>query len=166
MSPYLAVPLLAGIALLQTTLAPHLSFSGAKPQFVFLAVISWSLLRGGREGIVWAFIGGVMLDLLSGAPFGAMTLPLLLVGYLSGLGEINVFRPNSLLPGVVGLLATLLYNVMVLTLLQILGQPVAWDLAFLHVILPAMLLNALVLPLIYFPLRRVHRMYSQPQMNW
>lgn len=165
MSPYLIVPLLAGIALLQTTLAPQLSIIGGRPQFMLLAVVSWSLLRGGREGVVWGFVGGVMLDLLSGAPFGVITLPLLLVGFLSGLGEINVFRSNFLLPGLVVLLATLFYNAFALFLLQVLGEPVLWESALLHVILPAALLNLLVLPLVYLPLRRLHRLTGQPQMN-
>ncbi len=165
MSPYLATLLLAGIALLQTTLAPHLSFISGQPQFMLLTVVSWSLLRGGREGVIWGFIGGMMLDLLSGAPLGVLTLPLLLVGYLSGLGEFNVFRANFLLPGLVALVATLLYNALVLFLLQILGQSVEWNAALLHVVLPALLLNLLVLPLVYLPLHRLHRLTVQPQMT-
>jgi len=165
MSPYLAVLLLAGVALLQTTLAPHLSIIGGRPQFVLLTVVSWALLRGGREGVVWGFAGGVMLDLLSGAPFGITTLPLLLVGYLSGLGEINVFRANFLLPGLVALAATLLFNTVVLLLMQLLGQSVFWEPALLHVILPAVVANLLVLPLFYLPLRRLHRLTAQPQMS-
>ncbi len=106
-----------------------------------------------------------MLDLLSGAPFGVMTLPMLLAGYLSGLGEINVFRANFLLPALVVLLATLFYNALVLFLLQVLGEPVLWEPALLHVILPAALLNLLALPLIYLPLRRLHRLTAQPQMS-
>ncbi|MFQ5594473.1 MAG: rod shape-determining protein MreD [Anaerolineae bacterium] len=165
MSPYLAVLLLAGIALIQMTLAPHLSIMGGRPQFMLLTVVSWALLRGGREGAVWGFAGGVMLDLLSGAPFGVITLSLLLVGYLSGLGEINVFRANFLLPAFVVLVATLLYNAVILLLLQLLGQSVLWESALLHVILPTVLLNVLILPLFYLPLRRVHRLAAQPQVS-
>lgn len=166
MSPYLAVFVLAGIALLQTTLAPYFSFMGATPEFMLLAVVSWSLLRGGREGAIWGFLGGLMLDLLSGGPFGAILLPLVLAGYLSGLGEINVFRASFLLPSLVVLGATLFYSVMELVLLQLLGQPIGWELAISHVVLPALLLNTLALPFVYLPLRRVHRLSAQPQMNW
>lgn len=132
---------------------------------MLLTVVSWALLRGGREGAVWGFAGGVMLDLLSGAPFGVITLSLLLVGYLSGLGEINVFRANFLLPAFVVLVATLLYNAVILLLLQLLGQSVLWESALLHVILPTVLLNVLILPLFYLPLRRVHRLAAQPQVS-
>lgn len=153
MNLYVAVLLLAGIALLQTTLATHLSVFGGKPQFMLLAVVSWSLLRGGREGVVWGFIGGLMLDLLSGAPFGVITLPLTLAGYLAGVGEISIFRTNFLLPGTVVLLATLFYNVVFLFLLQLLGQPVEWGVAVIHVIPSVVLLNLLILPLFYLSLR-------------
>lgn len=166
MNPYLAVVLLAGIALLQTTLAPHVSFTGAKPQLMLLAVVSWSLLRGGRAGVVWGFIGGLMLDFLSGGPFGIFTLSLILVGYVSGVGEINVFRVHFLWLGMIVVMATWFYNVITLGLLQLLRQPVAWEAGLLHVVLPVVLLNILALPLIYLPLHRLHRLTGEPQMDW
>ncbi|MBS1252209.1 MAG: hypothetical protein MAG451_01247 [Anaerolineales bacterium] len=166
MSPYLAVSILAGIALLQTTLAPYLAFRGAQPDFMLLAVVSWSLLRGGRAGAVWGFVGGLLLELLSGGPFGVLLLPLVVLGYLSGLGEINVLRAHFLLPGLVILVATLLYDALILILLQLLGQPVVWGPALLNLILPAALLNALTLPFFYLPFRRAHQTNRQPQMKW
>lgn len=166
MNAYLTVLLLAGIALLDTTLTPHLSYLSGQPQLMLLAVVSWSLLRGVREGIIWAFIGGVFLDLLSGASFGIVTLPLLLVAYMSGLGEVNVFRANFLLPIIVGAMAVVLYNVVSLALRQLLGQPMLWNAAILHIVLPALLVNLLALPAVFFPLRRLHQATGQPQMNW
>jgi rod shape-determining protein MreD len=166
MNPYLTLLLLASIALLDTTLTPHLAFLSGQPQLMLLAVVSWSLLRGVRAGIIWAFIGGVMLDLLSGAPFGVITLPLLLVAYMSGLGEINVFRANYVLPIIVAALAVVVYNVVSLALRQLLGQPMPWDAAILRVVLPALLANLLALPVVFFPLRRLHQATGQPQMHW
>lgn len=166
MNAYLAVLFLAGVALLQTTLAPHLTFRGAKPDFMLLVVISWSLLRGGREGMVWGFFGGLMLDLLSGGPFGVFTLSLVLIGYLSGLGENSILRGHVLLPVLVVLLVSPLYNITVLALFQLLGRPVLWEAALRHVIWPAAVLDLLALPVVYLSLRRLHRLTAMPQMEW
>ncbi|MFQ6057781.1 MAG: rod shape-determining protein MreD [Anaerolineae bacterium] len=165
MNPYATIGLLVGMALLQTTLVPHLSVAGVKPDLMLMAVVSWSLLRGAGEGIVWGAIGGLILDLLSGGPFGICTLSLILVGYLTGLGEINIFRANILLPGVTVLFATLVYNLALLLLLQILGWPVTWGLNLLRIILPAILWNMVLMPLVYTPLRWLHRATGREEME-
>ena len=64
MNLYAAILLLSAVAIAQSTVMPHLTIMGVKPDLMLLAVMSWSLLRGSEEGLVWAFIGGLALDLL------------------------------------------------------------------------------------------------------
>ena len=68
--------MLAAIGLLQTTFVPYLSLLGAKPNLMLLVVVAWTLIAGSREGLWWAFIGGLWLDLLGGSPLGASALAL------------------------------------------------------------------------------------------
>ncbi len=70
---YFTVPFLLFLAMLETTLSPYVRPLGVHPDLVTLAVLSWSLLRGTREGAVWAVIGGMGLDLLSAGPIPPMT---------------------------------------------------------------------------------------------
>lgn len=163
---YLSFALLVGIALIQTTLAPRITWLGAKPDLMLVTVVCWGVLQGPMASLPWAFAGGLMIDLLSGAPFGATALTLMLVSYLSALGEASLLRFNFLLPVAVVALASAVYNVLFLALLQVLGRPIAWQTALWRVVLPAMLINTLAMPLVYVPLRRWHRRLSGLSLGW
>ena len=139
---------------------------GVEPELMLMVVVSWSLLRGTGEGMVWALIGGVSLDLLSGAPFGMMTVALLVVSFLSGLGERSVFRTHILLPVVMALVTTLLYDLIILLILALTGRPVAWTDSVVHVVLPSTLINTLLIPLVFWPLQWLHRKTEREEIHW
>ena len=84
----------------------HIRLFGASPNLVLLLTVSWVLLRGRGEGILIGLVGGLMLDAFSGAPFGLATGSLVIVTYLTGLGEINVFRTAKFLPYAAIMVAT------------------------------------------------------------
>jgi len=87
---YAAIPLMAVLAILQTAVLPRFPIAGLEPQLVFLVALAWGLLRGLEEGLVWAFIAGLWLDLFSMTPLGLSSLafmaavagPVLLQGVL------------------------------------------------------------------------------------
>lgn len=172
MSPYLVCLLLVVIALAQTTLSPRLALLGVQPNLMLLAVLSWSLLRGGKEGILWAFGGGVLLDMLSGVPFGTSTLSLLLVSFLAGLGEVTIFRASPSdclsphLPLVVSFAGSLLHDSTFLTILQLMGWPVGWPTSLWRLMLPAAGLNTVLMPLVYVLLRWLHRRTKEAELAW
>ncbi|HIC94541.1 MAG TPA: rod shape-determining protein MreD [Anaerolineae bacterium] len=164
MNVYAAILLLGTVAIVQSTAIPHLAIMGVKPDLMLLVVMSWSLLRGGEEGLVWAFIGGLALDILSGAPFGASTLALMAVSFLSGLGEVRIFRTHIVLPLLTAFFATLVYDILFLLLLQMSGWPVAWLDNLVKVILPSALLNVALSPLVYQTLRWLHHATGKPSL--
>ena len=51
------IPLTA--ALLQGTVAPLIAVGGARPLLPILVAASWSIAAGAREGVWWAFLGGL-----------------------------------------------------------------------------------------------------------
>ena len=166
MNPYATIGLLAGVVLLQTTLVPHLSMGGVKPDLMLMVVVSWSLLRGAKAGIAWGAAGGLVLDLLSGGPFGIFTLTLILVGFLTGVGEIHIVRANVLLPAMTILFATLIYTLLPLLMLQILGWPIPWEIHVVGILLPALLWNVVLMPFVYASLRWLHRATGREEMGW
>lgn len=166
MSIYLLIPFLALLALVQATIGPYLTFAGVKPDLMLIAVISWSLLRGVREGIGWAFIGGLWLDLLSNTPLGISTLALMVVSLACALGELNVFRNQPMLPVLTVILGTILFTLVCLFLMQILAYHVIWWDSLRRVMLPSILLNALIAPMLYLPLSGLHRLTGRRAMNW
>jgi rod shape-determining protein MreD len=145
---------------------PHLTILGVKPDLMLLVVISWSLLRGAKEGMVWAFIGGMGLDLVSGAPFGTFTVALVALSILAGLGELSVFRTHIALPLIATLVATLAYDLFFLLLLQMRGCSIVWADSLTKVVLPSILLNMLLSPLVYRTLYWLHRKTGPEEMAW
>jgi len=160
------VPLLAVVALLQATVAPHLIILGARPDLMLLTVVSWSVLRGMREGVVWGFVGGLCLDLFSGGSFGLSALVLMAIGFFSGLGETAITRRRIALPVVAVLVATPLHGFLYLALLYITGHTVSWFDTLLRVMLPAMIFNGLLIVPVYARLRWLHHRTGREELGW
>jgi rod shape-determining protein MreD len=163
---YLVVPALVVVALLQATIMPHMAVWGVFPDLVVLVVASWGLLQGPAEGSLWGFIAGGAVDLFSGAPFGAATLSLIIVGVVSGLAKASALRAHVALPILTVFLATIMYNLIFLLVLAISGQTVVWLDSVFRVILPSAVLNAVLTPPVYGIMRWAHTRFLQEEMEW
>jgi len=73
-SIYLAIPLMLVLGLVQTAVLPHFPFLGNAPQLALLVALSWGMLYGIEEGVVWAFFAGIFTDLFSITPMGVSSL--------------------------------------------------------------------------------------------
>ena len=166
MNIYATILLLIAIVILQTTAMPHLTVLGVKPDLVLLMVLCWSLLRGSKEGLIWALIGGIGLDLVSGAPFGTSSAILVALSLLAGVGELSVFRTHIVLPLIVTLIATLIYGLLFLLLLHVRGYSITWADSLTKVILPSTLYNVLLSPFVYKALYWLHRRTGPEEMAW
>src|SRR2546428_10749467 len=93
------VPLAA--ALLQGTVAPLIAVGGARPSLPILVAASWSVAAGAREGVWWAFLGGLVSDLISGGPLGAFALASLPPVAAVGLHEAGRSRATPAVAGAV-----------------------------------------------------------------
>lgn len=51
-------------ALIETSVLPDLAPGGLKPDLVFVLTVVAALMIGIEDGLVWAFLGGLMLDIL------------------------------------------------------------------------------------------------------
>jgi rod shape-determining protein MreD len=162
---YLVIPLLVVVAVLQTTVVSHLTIWGVFADLPLLLVVSWGLLRGTREGMVWGFVGGLVVDLLSAAPFGAASLSLLAVGFLSGLGKATVFRAHVALPLVTVFLATIVYDLIFLFVLQISGQTVTWLSSLFRIALPSAALNAVLTPVVFGMMRWLYTRFGREEVE-
>jgi rod shape-determining protein MreD len=166
MNIYVTILLLGTTVVFQATAMPHLTILGVKPDLVLLMVISWSLLRGAKEGLIWALVGGIGLDLLSGASFGTSIVPLVILGLMASLGELSVFRTRMALPLVAILIASLVYNLFFLLLLYTEGRSIAWADSLTKVVLPSTLFNVLLSPLVYRALYWLHRKTGREELAW
>ena len=144
------------------TLSPFIKISGVHPDLVLLLIVGWIILRGLKEGLVWALIGGLCLDLASGAPFGVFTLTMLLVALAANLSHGRVFGSSIVLPLSLTFPLSLLFNGLALLFLALLGRPVLWSDAFFNVLLPLAIFNTAVMMLV-FPLLYLLNRLMNPQ---
>jgi rod shape-determining protein MreD len=87
-------------ALLESTVTPHLAIAGAHPHLVLVLGVVWTVAAGAESGLVWAFVGGLALDLFAQRPLGSSAFALLLsLGAAAVLARMLVrVRPFSPIP--------------------------------------------------------------------
>ncbi len=165
MSSWFLIPFLALVAIIQTGFLPLVAVAGYRVDLALLIVVAWGLLSRPGEAAAWGLTAGLFLDLASGLPFGTQALALTFVGLAMGMIQLIIFKDNLLLPPGAAFGATLLYNLVILGVLNTLGWPVEWNETLLRVTLPTAFLNTLALPLVYFPLQWLYRRLH-PQIEW
>ena len=128
-----------------------------RPDAVLVVVLAWSMLRGSGEGACVGFLGGVLLDSAAYTQFGISAALLGLLGYSTGLPEVNVYRGN--LPYFLGTaaIATLAFHTLYFLVLQALGLSLPPIYSTYAMALPAALLNALLLAPTFVVCRRLLR---------
>lgn len=125
-SLYVAVPLFGVLIVLQTSLLPVLNIAGVVPQLALLAAISWGLRRGPAEGMVWAFLAGMLWDAMSYTPLGTTALSLMVA--LLVVRPLQQILPENrfLLPVLLTGLVFALYLLVSLILLRLTGHGFSW----------------------------------------
>lgn len=171
---YLSIPILAIAAILQASLLPFLTAGAGTPDFVFLLVLAWSINGTLRQNVIWAIVGGLLLDLLSIMPLGTTSLALIvIVALVSGLGE-RVYRvgPAWLLGlTLAGTLFLQGYKLVIIYIYRTIGF-LPSDTGGLPdllgeintVVIPTMIYNLIAIGFVYFIIRRLQRrlMSSNP----
>lgn len=162
---YLALIILSLVVLVQGTILSRIRMLGVSADLLLVTVVTWSLTRNVQEGLVWAFVGGLGADLVSGMPLGTSSLALMPTCFLAGIGRSRVFAQNVFWPILLVTLATPLHGWIVLLTQQLRGVPVNWVDSTLRIILPELALNiGLTLP-IYPGLRWLAARVGVPVMD-
>ncbi|MCP4362834.1 MAG: rod shape-determining protein MreD [Chloroflexi bacterium] len=147
-SVYVAIPVMAVLAILQTAVWPYFTIFGLAPQLPLLIALSWGLLRGVNEGIIWGFIGGLLLDLFSISPLGLTAL-----SYMIAIAAVlwiqqAISAGRFILPLLLAGLATIIYLIVTLIFLRLLGILSDFDTAV--TLLPLILANAIIMLPVYW----------------
>lgn len=146
---YLGVPLVLLAALAQTALLREIGFLGVTPNLVLLVTVAWVLLRGIRQGIALGMLGGIVLEVNSGATFGTLLMALAAALSVAALGEVNLFRGAWFLKYMVILGATLVYGLVSVAMLSATGHQLPLGAALTRIIAPEMLIHLLLMAPIY-----------------
>lgn len=120
-SVYIAIPLFLLLAVVQTAVLPYFPVFGAVVQIPLLVVISWTLLQGLEEGLVWAFVAGLCVDLFSIGPFGATALAYITAVLVVANLENILPSGRFFLPVAYAALGTFVYLLIYLPFVRLLG---------------------------------------------
>lgn len=147
--------LMLALTLVQVTWAPRLAIAGAFPNLVLISVVGIMWMEGVRPGLVWACVGGVLLDLTASGPVGPHALALLTAAYATSLWARNLEQPNVLHAALTAGLGTVAYSVTLVLTGGLLGMP-AMDLGVvLRLTLAAAIYNAALTPFAIEAVRRL-----------
>ena len=163
--PFAAVGALVA-ALLETSVFPYLSVAGAKPDLVFVLAVVSAMMVGVEDGLVWASLGGLMLDMLLLRPVGATMLALLIVVGLA-VAIARVVGPNRIVITVLAVFSlAFVYQIAVLAILAV-STGISFSAAPLGVILPIAFFDMLVAVLVALAARwAMARFGPADRLDW
>lgn len=142
------------LAVIETSLLPAALGTLPRPNLVLIATSTWAALRG-DEGFLWAAYGGLLLDVLSGAPFGGNMAGLVLGNTLAILLDRVPIPFQTLRVTNWVAVTTVVYFSVLLLVLGFSGRPYDISLAFSNVILPALIINPVLSIPAYIMLNRL-----------
>ena len=114
-------------ALLELSIGPYLRVGIAEPHLVLVVGIVASLTIGVEAGLVWAFVGGLVLDVLAQRPLGSTAFALLLcLGAAALLGHAFA-RVRQLVPIPTTFVLSVSYSMILFFALNALNAPIPVD---------------------------------------
>ena len=149
------VLLLVTAALVQVTWASQLEIAGVFANLVLIAVMGLTWTQGVRAGMLWACLGGILLDLNAPGPLGPHALALLVGAYATGFWARNLDRESPFHPAAAVVLSTVLYSLVLIGADGALGLPIPPLRTAAQLIVAASLYNAVLMPPTLTALRRV-----------
>jgi rod shape-determining protein MreD len=142
--------ILAGIA--HAGLAPAVVVGGVKPNLVLVAVVLVTTSFGFGVGITWAFLAGLVANLLIPEPLGSIPLALLVVAAIVSGGDRVLGRLVWAYPIIAAFIGSIVADLVSLAALSLVGGSFGTSVP-MQLILPAAVLNAATAALLLVPLR-------------
>lgn len=143
--------ILVGIA--HAGLAPAVVVGGVKPNLVLVAVVLVTTNFGFSVGITWAFLAGLVANLLIPEPLGSIPLALLAVtAIVSGGGRV-LGRLVWAYPILAAFVGSIVADLVSLAALSLVGGSSLGTTVPLQLIVPAAVLNAATTGLLLIPMR-------------
>ena len=139
----IAAALAVVAALSEFTVVPYLQFGNAVLQPVLVFGVVWAVIARMEAGLVWAFVGGLALDILGQRPLGSSAFSLLIAIGVGTLLGAALRRVRIVAPVVATLAASLVYSVILLTATSLLTAAPLSDAATAGVV-PSAIYGAVV----------------------
>lgn len=149
---YTSVLLAVLVGIVHAGLAPVVVVGGVKPNLVLVAVVLVATYFGFGAGITWAFVAGVVANLLIPEPLGSIPLALLIVVVIVSAGSRLVGRAVWPYPIAAAFVGSIAADLVSLAALSLVGGSRGASVPF-QLVLPAAVLNAAITALLLIPMR-------------
>lgn len=143
-STLLAIPVLGGLMILQTSLLSRFPLLQGSSDLVMLAVIAWALQKRVETAWQWCIIGGLIFSLVSALPVGVALIAYSLVTVLALLLRRHVWQAPILAMLLTTFLGTLIMHVIALAAIAVSGTSLPLGEVVNFITLPSLLLNLLL----------------------
>ena len=161
---FLSLPIMFLLAILQSAVLPLFPILDFPIQIVLLTVIVLGLLRGPAEGVIWAFIGGLCLDLFSVGPLGASAVALIIAVVATSFIQSAFPTSRLIIPVLAGGLGTIVYFGVYSILVGLVGFTVGSG-AVQQLTQLAILNSLLIVPVYWFIYVLYRRLVPRPLID-
>ncbi len=124
---FIAIPVLLLLTVVQSTILAQVTILGATPQLLPLFVLAWAMVRGSAEGLIWAFVAGLFIDLFSVSPLGISSLALMTAVLLVTTLQQNIALNRFFIPMILGGIGMFTFSLVSVLLLRLSGYPIVWS---------------------------------------
>ena len=111
-------------ALLELTVGPYLRIGTAEPHLVLVLGIVVTVAIGLEAGLVWAFVGGLVLDVIAQRPLGSSSFALLLCVAATAVLASLLVRIRPVVPIIATLVLSAVYSMIHFAALNALVAPI------------------------------------------
>lgn len=141
--------LLILLAASQNSLFVHLKIFGVIPDLVLIFDICVVLAVGNPYGTITAILGGIIVDIFSGAPFGIQSIGYMVSVYLIGAVEGKIYKDNIFVPGIFTFLGSIVKESIVGAFLYLTGAQISFYPYLLKFIIPLAIYNTVLAAIFY-----------------
>ena len=139
-----AIPILGLAVILQTSIVGRINLLNGAPDLVLLILAAWGLQERVRNAWIWGALAGLLVGSVSGVPWYVY-----LVSYLFVIGMARILAHRVWQAPLLAMFTVTLTGTMVLLMLtylerSLLEVSLAFDLSFVQIVLPSILLNLLL----------------------
>ncbi len=149
----IAFPLLALVVIVQSAVISHMTLLAGYADLMLVVLAAWALKAEASSAWLWAILGGVMVSFVSGLPWPVTMVGYLVVVLLAQLLRRRVWQAPLLAMFSVTFTGTLLMDLSILLVLNVLGTPLPIGDSLGLIVLPSMLLNLLFAVPVYVMIR-------------
>lgn len=142
---------------LQTTTFQTLSFANIAPNLLIVAVASFGLMRGKKEGMYIGFFSGLLIDIFCGFYLGIYALLYMYVGYLTGLFQKRFYPEDIKLPLMIISASDLISNMIVYVFLFLTRSRYDFVYYLKSVIIPEFVYTTIITIFLYLLLLKINQ---------